>query len=197
MRSGVARPDWKKLLCRASVAEQVFRHAACPVLTVGPHTVAPEAAKIKIATVLFATDFSHGSQRALTYAESLARANRAHLVVLHAVGAMADSEAFAFPVEQPLVYISAESIDDAIARARAQLVALFSPATTQELNPEVIVECGGPAQTILSVAMNKQADLIVMGAHRASHSSLASHLPWEPASDVVRQAHCPVLTVRS
>jgi len=67
----------------------------------------------------------------------------------------------------------------------------------EELNPEVIVDCGPAAETILNIAENKRANLIVMGAHRASLGSFATHLPWATASTVVRQAHCPVLTVRS
>ena len=184
-------------LMLGSVAEQVFRHAPCPVLTVGPQTVASETAKTRIATILFATDFSHGSQHALAYAESLARANQAQLIVLHAVSAIEENVQVNFILEQPIMNLSADYAADAIELAREQLADLISAEKMQELKPEMIVQLGGGAQTILSVAKDKHADLIVMGAHHSSHTTLASHLPWATASDVVRQAHCPVLTIRS
>ena len=74
-----------KKLVLGSVAEQVFRRAPCPVLTVGPHTAQRGNAQASIATILFATDFSSGSHHALPYALSLARANHSHLILLHAV----------------------------------------------------------------------------------------------------------------
>jgi len=70
-----------------SVSEQVFRLARCPVLTVGPHAMDEKVATANFATILFATDFSYGSQRALSYASSLARCNKSHLILLHAVSA--------------------------------------------------------------------------------------------------------------
>jgi len=44
-------------LVLGSVAEQVFRHATCPVLTVGPQATHEGAADTSFKTILFATDF--------------------------------------------------------------------------------------------------------------------------------------------
>jgi nucleotide-binding universal stress UspA family protein len=52
-----------------------------------------------------------------------------------------------------------------------------------------------PAEAILNLAKERNADLIVMGVHkRAAFAS--SHLPWAVAYEVVCDAPCPVLTVR-
>src|SRR5512147_3053553 len=60
-----------KKLIMGSVAEEVFRLATCPVLTVGPHgTDTP--AQHKLRRILLATDFSADSIGALRYAISLA-----------------------------------------------------------------------------------------------------------------------------
>ncbi len=186
-----------KKLVLGSVAEQVFRHASCPVLTIGPHATPEATANACFKTILFATDFSSGSEHALSYTVSLARANGSQLVLLHAlppgVGALPGSmDAMIADLE-----VSAELAAEALAGARQQLNDMISAETMQELHPEMIVECGSAAEMILHVAESKQAALIVMGAHRASAHSVAAHLPWATASAVVCEAHCPVLTVRS
>jgi nucleotide-binding universal stress UspA family protein len=186
-----------KKLVFGSVAEQIFRLARCPVLTMNPHSVTEGKAPTRIATILFATDFSSGSHRALPYAESLARTHQAHLILLHAVSAGAEIVPIDLSAQQAAVELPSEFAAQALADAREQMAEMVSRGRFRELAPEIIVEYGPAAETILSVAKSKQADLIVMGAHRALGSLIASHLPWATASMVVCQAHCPVLTVRN
>lgn len=183
-------------LVLGSVAEQIFRHATCPVLTVGPHATHEGTASLK--TILFATDFSSGSRHAWPYAVSLARANNSHLLLLHALPL--NIEALPNSVDPTMSAnweVSVELMADTVGCARRQVAELISAETMQELNPEIIVECEPAAEMILSVAENKEAGLIVMGAHRASAHSVAAHLPWATASAVVCRAPCPVLTVRN
>jgi nucleotide-binding universal stress UspA family protein len=186
-----------KKLVLGSVAEQVYRHAPCPVLTVGPQSVPEGMALASVATILFATDFSSGSHHALPYALSLARANHSRLILLHAVPPAMEMVPASIDAMPVAIEISAEFVAIAIAQARQQMAKLLSDELMQEFHPEIIVESGPAAEMILSLAESNQVDLIVMGAHRASASSIATHLPWATASAVVRQAHCPVLTVRS
>lgn len=190
------RRGLKKLLM-GSVAEQVFRLAPCPVLTVGPQSTNEGGEPVRIASILFATDFSSGSQHALAYAVSMARANSSHLILLHSVSASKEIVPASFNVDPTTVELSSKFIGDAIASARVQVTKQISDEIMHELNPEILVECGPAAGTILQIAKSKHADLIVMGAHRAPAGSMASHVPWATVSEVVRQAHCPVLTVRS
>jgi nucleotide-binding universal stress UspA family protein len=180
-----------------SVAERIFRLARCPVLTINPHTVTEGTAQTRITTILFATDFSSGSHRALPYAESLARTNDAHLVLLHAVSAGAETIPIDLSAGEAAVELSSELAAQALARAGKQMAEMVSRSSIRELAPEIIVEYGAATEAILGVAKGKQADLIVMGAHHAPGGLIASHLPWATASMVVCQAHCPVLTVRS
>lgn len=187
-----------KKLVLGSTAEQVFRHAQCPVLTIGPHTTNLDMARANIAPILFATDFSAGSEHALPYAVSLARANHASLILLHAVPpsvAVQAGSVDAMVVAN--VECTSELVANAVAAARRQMEALISPETKQELKPEIVIECAEAAALILNTAASQQVGLIVMGAHRASAHSVAAHLPWATASYVVCEAHCPVLTVRS
>ncbi len=55
-----------------SVAEELFRLAPCPVLTVGPAVPAAPAGPKEICRILFATDFGPASLNALHYAISFA-----------------------------------------------------------------------------------------------------------------------------
>jgi len=181
-----------------SIAEQVFRLARCPVLTVGPQATNEGVVNGSFGTILFATDFSFGSQDALPYAVSLARANNSRLVLVHAVTSSMELVPAGFGnLASAPVEVSPEFIAEALAVARQQLEELVPEETILGLKHEAIVERGPAAKTILEVAKNKQASLIVMGAHRASVNSIVSHLPWATASTVVCRAHCPVLTVRS
>lgn len=186
-----------KKLVLGSAAEQFFRLNPCPVLVAGPHCERKQTALAGLGTILFATDFSSGTQRAFEYAISLARTNHSKLLLLHAVSAGEDIVPNGYDVSPVSVEISKEYVVDSMAFAREQMEEMISRETIRELKPEVVIQCGPAAATILDVAESGHADLIVMGAHGSSARSLASHLPWATASSVVRQAHCPVLTVRN
>jgi nucleotide-binding universal stress UspA family protein len=63
--------------------------------------------------------------------------------------------------------------------------------------PHFVVEHGPIAETVLEVAKERKADLIVLGVHHPSgFPGAATHLPIAIAHKVVTHAECPVLTVR-
>ena len=70
-------------LLMGSVAEKIFRHCSCPVLTVGPHVPRGEKRVAEFNRILLATDFSDESLAAVPYAISLAQEHQAHLSLLH------------------------------------------------------------------------------------------------------------------
>ncbi len=176
------RRGWRKFVL-GSVAEQIFRCAPCPVLTVGPQAKAGGLAEGRLARILYATDFSPASLHALLYARSLAEQSASRLTLLHVV--------------QDSVEVMWRFLDEALAKARQRLRDLLSEETVQRLQPQIIVERGPAAETILEIAQEQQVNLIVMGAHRSRVPVAIAHLPWAIASLVVSQARCPVLTVRS
>jgi nucleotide-binding universal stress UspA family protein len=172
------RQGLKKLVL-GSAAEQIFRLAPCPVLTVGPKAVRPSVQFENWKRILFATDFSAGSLKALPYALSMAEENNAQLMLLHAI---------------PLVPVQQQ--DDVREGARRRLEKLVPPDAADWCNPEYVVRFEFPADGILKVAQEHQADLIVMGVRATASPRTSSHLPWATAYEVVCHAHCPVLTVR-
>ncbi|MGC2211152.1 MAG: universal stress protein [Candidatus Korobacteraceae bacterium] len=185
-----------KKLVLGSTAEQVFRQARCPVLTIGPHITNLDMARASLAPILFATDFSTGSRHALRYAVSLARANHTSLIMLHAVLPSVAVLPGSMDAMAANLDCGAELVQNAIAAAHRQMEELISAEGLRELTPEIVIDCGEADALILNTAESKKAGLIVMGAHRASTHSVAPYMP-STASCVVREAHCPVLTVRS
>ena len=166
-----------KKLFLGSTAEKVVRHAACPVLTVGPHVrlVSPN----RFGHVLYASDFSSGSTRALTYALSLAEDGRAALTLLHVIGTNPASESELLEWKQ---------------QDRARLSQMVPSDVDLAYKLEIEVETGIPEVEIVRLADTRKADLIVMGCH--SGGSVSTHLPWTALHQVLQHAHCPVLTVR-
>jgi CO dehydrogenase/acetyl-CoA synthase epsilon subunit len=67
-----------------SVAEKMFRQAACPVLTVGPKVAVKPGYTGELKRILYATDFSVVSLAAAPFAISLAReSSSTHSSPLH------------------------------------------------------------------------------------------------------------------
>lgn len=156
-----------------SVAEEAIRESPCPVLTVGPRT--PEQAAIRLRNILYASDFSPDSLVAASYAFSVAEKFQARSTLLHVIPSLPESP-----------YLDAQ-----MARVRLEEIAHAPLATV----PDVVVEMGSPANMILKVAADLEADLIVIGARGAGAlPRLASHF-GSIAHKVVSHAHCPVLTV--
>jgi nucleotide-binding universal stress UspA family protein len=165
-------------LVLGSASEQIFRQASCPVLTIGPKVVPPPTGVTGFRRIIFATDFSAGSLGALPYALSLAEENQASLILLHVI---------------PLVPLQHQ--ESVSGNAQARLEELIPPDAGDWCRPEIVVRFEFPAEAILKLARERQADLIVMGVHKGAPFASA-HLPWAIAYEVVCRAPCPVLTVR-
>jgi nucleotide-binding universal stress UspA family protein len=138
---------------------------------------------IDLRTILHPTDFSDRSTNALYMACALARDYSARLVVLH-VG------------ERGVVYTDGYlpvTQEDIFAEDRHQLAQLEIPDNSIQV--ERRFEEGTPAQQILNVAAEVDADLIVMGTH--GRTGLSRWLLGSVAEQVMRKAPCPVVTTTS
>lgn len=181
-------------LALGSVAEQIFRQASCPVLTIGPGA-APDAhlspGKVP-RPVLFVTEFSESSLAAFPLAASIAKRRHAQLILAHMLSPEQRIERIPLDGEPPALQMRASAQDAAIDRLR-QIV------SAAELIPQaaLIAEFADPVEGILSVAAETNAELVVMGLGRKRYIEARSHLPWSIAYEVVCRARCPVLTVRS
>jgi nucleotide-binding universal stress UspA family protein len=166
-------------LFAGSVAEEIFRTATCPILTIGPGAESGPLQNWKPNLILFATEFSSGSLHALPFALSFAEENQAELLLLHVV---------------PLVPWEQQSEMAPIYQERLKKLIPETGVHADKINYEVRFDL--PSHGILSAARDKNADLIVLGVHHANLPRLDAHVPWSTAYDVISNAHCPVLTVR-
>jgi nucleotide-binding universal stress UspA family protein len=177
------RTGAQKLLL-GSVAEQIFRRSACPVLTVGPRVQTDVRPTGRFSRILFATDHTLVSLAAAPHAVSLAEYNEARLVLLHVAPEIEVSKSDRRT--EPSVAEMIQRLYDAV----PWQVQLSTP-------PEVAIEYGRPAEQIVEAAARRSADLIVLGVRR-----IPPDLPEAPnvrratAQEVVAHASCPVLTVR-
>lgn len=170
-----------------SVAEEVFRRIACPVLSVGPSVSSQPNGEMQFRQILFPTDFGEESLAALPYAISLAEEDQSQLALLHVV-------------EQPAAGIA--DLEDVKASLTRRLKELVPPEAESWCRAEYLLQFGRqfapPAEPILEVAREHRADLIVLGVRPARRAaSAATHLIHTTAQHIVAHAACPVLTVRA
>jgi nucleotide-binding universal stress UspA family protein len=178
-------------LLLGSVTEKVLRTSPVPVLTVPPH--APDVVPVgrgPFRRILYATDFSPGSENALRHAASLAQHGAAQLTLLHAVEPL--------PVGyDPIVVMPFDvtayttSLQEA---TEARLRTFVPDAIRLACDTDDVVVSGKPYVEILRIAAERQVDLIVLGVH--GRSALDRLVFGSTTEHVVRRATCPVLTVR-
>lgn len=139
---------------------------------------------LPIRIIVYPTDFSEPSKYAFGLACALARDYGARLIVLHV--AVPPDIVYG---EGVIVPLPTGCEQDLLAKVR-------------ELRPhnrQVLVEYqltgGDPAEEIVRVARESEAELIVMGTH--GRTGLGRLLLGSVAEEVMRKADCPVLTVRT
>jgi nucleotide-binding universal stress UspA family protein len=175
------RTGFQKFLM-GSVAEEIFRHASCPVLTVGPQVRFKTEAPPEFKHIVFATDFSQASLAALPYALSLAEENEAQLALLHIL-------------ERPA--LGGVDLESNAAFLLQRLQDLVPPEAEVWCDAACFVEYGEATDRILDFARSRNADLIVLGVRPMKGKlDVSTHLATNTAHKVVAHATCPVLTVR-
>jgi nucleotide-binding universal stress UspA family protein len=174
------RRGLSKLLL-GSVAEEVFRMAPCPVLTVGPKTSEKPSIDVQLGHILYPVEFVPDSSDAAAYAVSLAEEYHAKLTYMKVFEDMVPSPEEKAQIQEPVRHWMEDHIP-----------------TESDLRERTSFELGfGPtSEAILKFASDRGVDLIVMGVQRLD-PVMAAHLDKpDTAYEVVRTAPCPVLTVR-
>lgn len=138
---------------------------------------------LPIRTILHPTDFSEHSAHAFRLASALARDYDARLVVLHVIPAPVVA-----PFEGPLPLPEGETGPKV--RERLLQVAPHDP----KVRMEHIIAQGDPVKEIIHAAKENQCDLIFIGTH--GRTGLSRVMLGSVAEQVLRQAPCPVLTVK-
>lgn len=145
--------------------------------------------EVRVRRILFPTDFSPAAETAARWAEAMRQRFGAELVVLHVLDlSLAGLAGLSTQVAMmPAVDELVERVRAEAAEEMARLQARFPQART-------VLREGSTRPTILQVAEEVGADLIVMGTH--GRTGLARVLLGSVAEYVVRHSRVPVLTIR-
>jgi nucleotide-binding universal stress UspA family protein len=171
-----------------SVTERVLRTTTTPVLTVPPPVEHVDTVVYR--SILCPIEFSDASTRALEYALTLAEETNAHLTLLHVLEGLATS----LPSGEGANVTVAEYMQLLESSARARLASAIPDSVRDWCTPEERVVTGKASDRILQAADETNADLIVMGVHGVG--LLNRRLLGSTTHHVLREARCPVLTLR-
>jgi nucleotide-binding universal stress UspA family protein len=175
-------------LLLGSVAEEVVRLSACPVLTVRG-TEKPKSIE-SVNNILVPVDFSEHSKNALAYAAKFAECYDAKLQVLHIIE---DTMHPAFSlVGKTSIFDLIPGIEEDCWRRAEKMLEDSVPA---EIKSEVFIKGGRAANEIINFAKDNSTDLIIIATHGLT--GLEHMLLGSVTEKVVRMAHCPVLTVKA
>lgn len=166
-----------------SVTEYVLRHTACPVLTVRKPKhdfVNPEDKerdKVHLKKILFCSDLSLFSERALHYALSLATEYKAELTLLHVL-------------EHPH---GEKDIEVQTAHVKTEMEKAIPKEAYGCCTIKLLVRAGKAYEQIVKYASESETDLIVMGIHGRNVVDLT--LFGSTTHRVLQLGSCPVVTV--
>ncbi len=138
-----------------------------------------------IRAILCPVDFSEGAQQAFGLGEALANDADARLLVLH--------------VATPPLFVAQRELQQALeqpdgyrGQLEDELRSFCTPTTSVAVEYRVVA--GDPAAEIVGIARESGCDLIVMGTH--GRTGMARLLVGSVAEQVLRKAHCPVVTIK-
>ena len=142
---------------------------------------------LRIKDILVPVDFSTCSRKAVVYALSFARQFGAKLTLLHVVPA--------YYATDPYGLTQYERIEGELrTKGEQKLNGLISELVPASTKTEAQTVNGHPGTEIVDAARDLQADLIIIATH--GYTGLKHVLFGSTAEHVVRNAPCPVLTVR-
>ena len=144
---------------------------------------------MEISRILFATDFSEGSLHALPYAVDMAKRYGSALYLVHVIYDVTKTTGWYVP------HVSIDEIyKDMEQSAKTELEKCFIDEMRGFKNIERIVLKGVPYEEITKFAAAQKIDLVVLGTH--GRKGIDRMLFGSTAEQVVRNAPCPVLSVR-
>ncbi len=145
----------------------------------------PEPVNIK--SLLVAVDGSEFSDKAVRYACAMGPSLGADVVLLHVVPMLVSATPYHDTVsDQPFLALQKVG-EDILAKAKEIAVALKCEVTE-------LISHGDPANKIVDIATERNADLIIMGSRGVS--GIKRLFVGSISDKVMNQASCPVMIVR-
>ncbi len=139
--------------------------------------------------ILVPIDFSEYSKNALKYAVPMAEQTGADLHLVYVV------EPTVYPADLGFGQVVLPGVEDELRdKGGRELAALIAREIGGRVRATAAVRTGKPHQEILLEAGEQKIDLIIMATH--GHTGVEHMLFGSTAERIVRNAHCPVLTIR-
>jgi nucleotide-binding universal stress UspA family protein len=175
---GTHSPGPMGKLLVGSVVEAIVRTAKVPVFIVGRDVLDGRYRNHATRTILCAVSLNEACETVVAFAAEAAAQHGARLILQHVIR----------PQERAEI-LGARTIDD----LEGDLLTLVPNRLLNEIRVQTIVVPGDPTQELLYQARAQQADLIVLGAQRASaFAAIARH---GVVYQVLAYSHCPVITL--
>jgi len=170
-----------------SVAEQVARHAPCPVLLVRGSGEAPQRVAVGV-------DGSEGSQRALDFLMELPLPPAAEIRLVTILANLHEMAREHLLVTPPLAEHSTPLDQWLRDKAQAHLTELVASLGAADRPAVTEIRSGDAARGLIEVAEDEGTDLIVVGSH--GPGVLEQFLLGSVSQQVLSHAPCSVLIVR-
>ena len=185
------RSGLKRLLL-GSVSERLMRTLPCPMYIVRSQekeTPLPVVGEIKLKRILVGCDFSPDSDLAIQYAFSLAQEFQTEIFLAHVIEPDAYKDMLSkAPSGGDL------GREDLRHDLMEKLKGMVPEEAKQWCQPETLLLAGQSSDELIKYALVHDVDLIVLGVR--GHSVMETLLVGSTTDRVVRQAPCPVLSVR-
>jgi nucleotide-binding universal stress UspA family protein len=140
--------------------------------------------------ILCPTDFSDPSYLAIKTGAEMALHFGAQMIVMHIVEPLP----VIYTAHGPLDYNTAEVEAEKKVYAREKLDIILAHKVPAKVASQSIIDMGDPAEGIVCAASVKNVDLVIMATHGLS--GWRRFLLGSVTEKVVRNASCPVLTIR-
>lgn len=172
----------------AGLELQIWYLGECVNVTQSPYSNRQTIPRLGVMTqhILIPTDFSEPSEHATMTAVDLAIALGAKITLVH----VHDSPRFGVAEVPAILGASEEAL---LELAQVDMLRLVERVHAKDIEVDFVIRKGHPASTVLEVAREVGADLIVVGTH--GRRALDRVLMGSVAERVVRTSHLPVLVV--
>jgi len=144
--------------------------------------------------IICPVDFSEPSDAALISAVELAERYSASIILLHAIAEFDPTPSPSYTLTHHLMDQIPQIMGQMTENAHKALRDLIQNRIEKRISADHRVALGDPAASIVQLAEEEQADLIVMATH--GRSGIKGLFFGSVAEKVVRTATCPVLTMR-
>ncbi len=146
---------------------------------------------LKFRKILVPTDFSTASKQALPYAREFARAHGSEVVLVHVI------EVPHYPTLFEGTAMVVPPLDESLRRELLRQLEELARTELREhgVTSRVVIRDGSPRHELVACAKEEAADLLVIATH--GYTGLRHVFLGSTAEQVVREAPCPVLTVRA